>query len=105
SFGDQHEHVFKRGFFFGETKEAAVGGGQLTEEALDIGLVAVKFERAAAAVEVDVAELRIAADEADAGLWISVESDLDVAIALDLAVDGLDRAVQQKLAAVDDAYG
>ena len=51
----------------------------------------------------DVADLGVAADEADAGFGVAGEADFDVAVALDLAVDGFDRAVQQELAALDDA--
>ena len=75
----------------------------MAEEALDVGVVAVHFERAAAVVHLDVADFGVAADEADARFRVAGEADFDVAVALDLAVDGFDRAVQQELAALDDA--
>src|SRR5262245_2440912 len=36
-----HEHVLERGLFVGEADEAAVGGDELPEQALHVGVVAV----------------------------------------------------------------
>ena len=103
TFGDHHEHVFERGLFFGEAEKAAVGGHELTEKTLNVVFVAVHFQRAAAVVHLDVADLGVATDEADAGFWVAGKTDFDVAVLLNLAVDGFDRAVEQQLAAFDDA--
>ena len=103
TFGDHHEHVFERGLFFGETEKAAVGGHELTEKALNVTFVAVHFQRAAAVVHLDVADLRVTADDADACFGVARETDFDMAVLPDLAVDGFDRAVEQQLAALDNA--
>jgi hypothetical protein len=54
-------------------------------------------------IDLHVADLGVAADQAHAGFGAAGEADFDLAIALNLAVDRFDRAVQQQLAALDDA--
>src|SRR5688572_24957874 len=93
SLGDHHEHIFECRLLFGEGDQAAVGGHQLAQQALNVGFFAVHFERAAAGVHVDIADLRVAADQAHAGFRVSGESDFNVAVALDLPVDRFNWAV------------
>ena len=75
--GDHHEHVFQRRLLFGEADQAAVGGGELAQQPLDVGVFALDFERATAVIQLHVADFRVAADQADARLGVAGEADFD----------------------------
>ena len=67
----QHEYVLQRRLFIDEGDKAAVGVGELAEEALEVGVFAVNLDRAAAVVHLNVADLGLAADEADARFGVT----------------------------------